>query len=156
MSKRKYTDEQFIQAVKESFSVREALKKLGLSPTGGSYKLFVKRCKMLNLDTSHFTGKGHLKNKTHNWAPKIDLSLILVEDSHYNSNSLRKRLIKENYFKYQCCDCLLSEWRGEPIRLELEHINGVNTDNRIENLKILCPNCHSLTDTYRGKNKKKK
>jgi hypothetical protein len=82
---------------------------------------------------------------------------ILVENSNYtNTNNLRKRLIREGYFKYECCNCKLSEWMGEPMRLELEHINGINTDNRIENLKILCPNCHSLTDTYCGKNKKKK
>lgn len=152
--KKKYTNQQFINVVNNSYSVRGALKELKLSPTGGNYKLFYQRCKFLNLDISHYKGKSHLKNKRHNWAIKKDLKLILTENSSYNSNHLRNRLIKEGYFQPHCYSCSLSQWLNQPIRLELEHINGVNNDNRLSNLTILCPNCHSLTSTYRGKNKK--
>lgn len=81
------------------------------------------------------------------------LSEILVENSNFvNSNNLRKRLIKEGVKEYRCECCKLTEWLGKPIALELHHINGVKSDLRIENLMILCPNCHAITDNYRGKN----
>ena len=151
---RKYTDEQFIEAVKESFSVRECLNKLNLRQTGGNYKQFKNRVKILNLDISHFTGQGHLKGKQNIWHIKTELKDILVIDSTFQSHKLKIRLIKEGLKIYKCECCGNTEWMGNKIPLELDHINGINTDNRIENLKLLCPNCHALTDTYRGKNKK--
>ena len=150
--KRNYTDEDFIEAVKESLSVAQVLSKLGLRPTGGNYKIFHTRVSSLNLDTSHFTGQGHLKGKTHCWTKK-DLSEIMVENSNYQSNKLRKRLLEEGIKEHRCENCGNTEWLGEPISLELDHINGKNTDNRLENLRVICPNCHAQTPTYRGKNK---
>jgi len=82
----------------------------------------------------------------------IPLSEILVKDSIYQSNKLRKRLIKAGLKSHQCETCGLVEWLGSPIPLELDHINGDKHDNRLPNLRIICPNCHALTDTYRGKN----
>jgi len=152
---RKYTDEEFINAVKDSFSFAQVLSKVGLMPTGGNYVLAHKRVKDLELDISHFTGSGHLKGKTHNWGKKKSLAEILVRDSSYTQTSkLRKRLIQEKLMDYKCFCCGGTEWLGKPIPLELEHINGDRFDNRIENLSLLCPNCHAQTDTYRGKNKK--
>lgn len=154
--KRKYTDEQFIETVKNNYSISACLKELGLKPTGGNYKLFHKRLVDLNIDHSHFTGQGHLKGKNHNWTPKRKLEGdILTENSCYNSKSLRKRLIKEGYKKHICECCNNKKWNGKPIPLELDHINGINTDNRLENLRLICPNCHAQTETYRGKNKRK-
>lgn len=156
MTKRKYTDEQFIDAVKKNFSVRNALKTLGVVPAGGSYKLFHQRVKKLNINTSHFTGQGHLKGKTHNWSPKIPLEEVLVKDSEYQSTSkIGKRLIKEGIFINACSRCGINEWQGEKLSLHLDHIDGDNTNNLIENLRLLCPNCHSLTPTYCGRNKGK-
>lgn len=83
------------------------------------------------------------------------LDEVLVAGRLTDSGSLRKRLIRAGYKKAECEECGLSEWRGEPIALELDHINGVHDDNRLVNLRILCPNCHSLTPTWRGRNIKK-
>lgn len=80
------------------------------------------------------------------------LSQILVENSYYQSNKLRIRLLKAGIKSYKCEVCNNSVWNNKPIPLELDHINGINTDNRLENLRFICPNCHAQTDSYRGKN----
>jgi 5-methylcytosine-specific restriction endonuclease McrA len=148
------TDQEVIQAVSNSLSYRQALINLGLKPIGGNYRILQRRIKELSLDTKHFTGQGHLKGKTHNWATKTPLAEILVEGSNYQSYSLKKRLFREKIIENKCSECGLGdEWFGKKINHHLDHINGVNTDNRLENLRLLCPNCHSQTDTYTGKNK---
>lgn len=154
MKNRKWTDEQLIEAIKSSFSVREALQKLGIIPAGGSYKTFHSAVKKLNLDVSHFTGQGHLKGKTHNWSPTKPLDEILIDGSFVQSYKLKNRLIKIGLIKDQCSECELSEWRGQKLSLHLDHIDGNPINNKLDNLRLLCPNCHSLTDTYCGKNKR--
>lgn len=141
--------------VKESYSYAQVLKKLELKPIGGNYRILKNKIKKLNLDISHFTGKGHLKGKTHNWNnTKIPLEEILVEQSTYQSYKLKNRLLKENILENKCCECgLENKWNGKELSLHLDHINGISSDNRIENLRLLCPNCHSQTSTYAGKNK---
>jgi hypothetical protein len=155
MTKRKYTDQQFIDAIKNNFSIRNVLKTLGLAPAGGSYKLFHSRVKKLNLDTSHFTGQSYLKGKKHNWNTKIPLEDILIRGGEYTTTRIGKRLIKENILPNACNRCAINEWQGEKLSLHLDHIDGDNTNNLIENLRLLCPNCHSLTPTYCGRNKGK-
>jgi Zn finger protein HypA/HybF involved in hydrogenase expression len=151
---RKYTLEEFKLAVEQSYSVAQVLTKLGLAPKGGNYGVFHRYKKQHNIDTSHFTGQGHLKGKTHNYTTK-PLEEILVEESDYNSHKLRLRLIGEGIKEHKCECCRLSEWMGQPISLELDHIDGDNKNNKLDNLRVLCPNCHAQTPTYRGKNKKK-
>lgn len=146
-----YSDEQLKEAVKTSLSISQVLSKLGIVCAGGNYKTVKHRIEKLNIDSSHFTGQGHLKGKNHNFNPAKKLKDILVINSYYNSNDLRKRLIKEGVKEYRCECCNNTEWLNIPIALELEHVNGINTDNRISNLKLLCPNCHAQTHTYRGK-----
>mgnify|MGYP000129391452 CR=1 FL=1 len=150
---RKYTDNQFIDAVRLSTSYRQVLSKLGLKEAGGNYSVLKKRIQELGLDTSHMKGQSHLKGKTHEYNKK-PIDYYLKENSHIQSFKLKNRLLDEGLKKHKCEICGITEWMGKPAPIELDHINGKNTDNRIENLRILCPNCHAQTDTYRGKNKK--
>lgn len=151
---RTYTDEQFIEAVKTSMSYRQVLAKLGLKQAGGNYAVMKNRIKDMGLDTSHMTGQAHLKGKTHTYNRR-PLEELLTEDSTYASHKLKLRLIAEGIKQHKCECCGITEWNGQPTPIELDHINGNHNDNRIENLRLLCPNCHAQTDTYRGKNKNK-
>ena len=155
MSKRKWTDEQLIKAVQENKSIAGVIKQLGLKPAGGNYQTVNNKIKELNLDISHFTGQGWNIGLKFNPKPIIPIDEILVKDSNYQSYKLAKRLIKEGYKERKCECCNLTEWLGEPIKLELHHINGCHTDNRLENLQLLCPNCHSYTENWRGRGKKR-
>lgn len=84
--------------------------------------------------------------------PLIPLEEILIENSSYQTNKLRKRLLKEGIKQHKCETCKNTEWNEKPIPLELSHKNGNNSDHRLENLEMICPNCHAQTDSYRGKN----
>jgi hypothetical protein len=145
----KYTKKDFINAVKNNISVASVLKELGLKPTGSNYKFFYYRIEILGLDISHFLGQSHLKGQTHNFSPKKQLSEILVKNSTFlNTSHLRERLVKEGIIEYKCAVCGLLEWQNNKLSLHLDHINGINNDNRLKNLRLLCPNCHSQTSTY--------
>lgn len=153
--KRSFTDEQFVEAIRTSRSIAQTLKKLNLSPFGANYRATKILIEKLGLDISHFTGQGHLKGQTHNWSKKSNLEEILVENSTFVSiGSLKKRLIRELQWEYKCAECnLAGQWNNKYLSLHLDHINGNNRDHRKENLRFLCPNCHSQTHTYCGKNK---
>ena len=107
----------------------------------------------LGVDTSHFKGQGSSK-----WTPRPPtqrrpLEEILVAGRSTSSSSkLKKRLIATGLKDWKCEICGLTEWNGEPIPLELDQVNGRSDDNRLENLRLVCPNCHAQTPTYRGKN----
>ena len=149
----KYTEEQLRSAIESSGSIRQVLSKLGLKEAGGNYETTKKRISKLNIDTSHFHGQAHLKGKTHEYN-KRPIEYYLTENSHHQSHKLKKRLLSEGLKEHKCECCGITEWNGKPAPIELDHINGNHHDNRLENLRILCPNCHAQTDTYRGKNKK--
>ena len=78
---------------------------------------------------------------------------VFKEESHYSNEMVKQRIVSQGMLEYRCIKCGIDKWQGETIVLDLDHINGDNLDNRLENLRFLCPNCHSQTDTYKGRNK---
>lgn len=152
------SDVDFIEAVETSTSIRSLLIKLDVIPAGGNYHTVKHRLNRLEISTDHFLGQGHLKGKSSSpWHFETPLEDIIVKNSTYKGGSykLKNKLFKVGLLEKKCNSCKLEEWKRQPIALELEHINGNSYDNRIENLIVLCPNCHAQTPTYRGKNKRK-
>lgn len=131
----------------------EVLEKLGLDGHSGNHRTLKERIKQDSLNIEEITkkrkeriGKFSIKNKQ-------PLSEILVENSKYSVKSLKKRLVEENVLIYVCDSCKNSgDWMGKKLVLQLEHKNGNSKDNRLGNLCFLCPNCHSQTKTYAGRN----
>jgi hypothetical protein len=141
-----YTEEELKEALTNSNSYLEIHRKLGLKGVG--YKSLRKRIKQLNLDASHIPGLVGVHGAT--------LSEILVKDSEFtHTGHLKEKLFKAGLKQPICEECDISEWRGQTIQFHLHHMNGEHLDNRLENLKILCPNCHSQTENYGHKNRGK-
>jgi hypothetical protein len=151
-SRYSYSEKELYEAVKSSTSIRQVLDKLNIVPAGGNYQTTNRRIQKLNIDTSHFTGQAW--NKGRITGPKRSIEEYLKENTIVQSFKLKSRLIAEGLKQHKCECCGITEWNGQPAPIELDHINGNHHDNRLENLRILCPNCHAQTDTYRGKNKK--
>ena len=151
--KNERSKEEYEEIINLSLSIADVCRKLGIKAVGGNYKTIHDIIKKYNLDTSHFTGKAWNQGIRYKMLkqPK-SLDEILVEGSNYQSLKLKNRLLKEGLKEHICENCGRTEWEGNLIPLELHHINGNKFDNRIENLQLLCPNCHTLTDNYRGKN----
>ena len=143
------TKEQLNEAVLNSKSITGVLHYLKMNVSSKNHNKIKELIETFNIDTSHF--ENVFKNR-----PKKDLNDILIENSIYQSSTLKKRLIKEGLKEDRCeiCGCS-NEWNGKPLTLQLDHINGDHYDNRLENLRIVCPNCHSQTDTF-GKSKPRK
>ena len=150
MKLHKYTLEQLKEAIKTSRSYHQALEKLNIVPAGGNYATIKKAIKYFNLDTDHFTGRAWRKGRT--FAPHRPLSDYLENKQTIQSYKLKKRLLKDGVFKHICQVCNNTHWLSKPIPLELHHIDGNSNNNSLDNLQILCANCHALTDTYRAKN----
>ena len=150
---RTYTDEQFKEAVINSTSIRQVLIKLKLSPEGGSYRVFHKLIKTLDIDISHFKGAGWAQGVS--LQPKRKIEIYLSNTQPITSHKLRIRLIKEGLLPPVCSGCCLTQWMCYPIPLELDHIDGNHYNNEFTNLRLLCPNCHAQTPTHAGKNKGK-
>lgn len=150
---KRWTQEQLIEAVKTSFSIAETLRKLGLKPVGGNYNVINGNIKRLNLDISHFTGMLWSKGKRLGYKKRLEEYLIIYDkDTHVSTHVIRKRLIKESYKEHKCEMCGLTHWKNSLIPLELHHIDGNRYNCLLENLQVICPNCHALTSNYRGKN----
>lgn len=148
-----FTKEQIKEAVSKSTTKKEMMEHLGLGQS--RYTALYKKINMhideFDIDISHF------KKRTDNAQAKlrIPLSEILAGlHPDYQTFKLHKRLIREGIFERRCSRCFLAEWQERPIPLELNHKNGKSWDHRLDNLELLCRNCHGLTDTFAGKNKK--
>ena len=150
---RSYSPEELRAAIASSRSIRQALLKLGVKGEGGNYKTIHRDISELNIDISHMTGRGWRLGDSRPVTPPRAISELLVPGSMVSGYQLKKRLLREGMLEAVCQTCGLRTWRGHPLALELDHVNGVNSDNRIENLRLLCPNCHSQTPTYRGRNR---
>jgi hypothetical protein len=153
MTKHRYSEQQLRNAIMNARSIRQALINLGISSEGGNYRVIHKAIKVYNIDISHFTNQGWAKGKS--FAPKRPLSDYIENNVPISSHKLRLRLLKENVFEHKCSSCSLESWLEKPIPLELDHKDGNHENNKLTNLRLLCPNCHALTSTYRGKNKSK-
>lgn len=152
---RRFHDDQLHDVVRSSTSYAGVLRKLGYTPSGGMHRFIKGHIKRLDLDTSHFVGQAWGKGKTNtNGFKARPLEEVLVNGSTVGNARLLRRLIREGLLAARCQICGRAQWRCQPIPLELDHINGDPTDNRFENLRVLCPNCHALTPTYCGRENK--
>lgn len=143
------SDKDFIELIKNSTNIKEVLFKLGYSTVGNSwgYSQVKERMLILNLTPYDFKGRSVLSIQQN----KLIKTYDLFKNKHPRT-VIRRRIIKENLLPYKCAICGIDSWNGKKLSLELDHINGINNDNRLENLRFLCPNCHSQTSTYGSKN----
>ncbi len=143
------SDGEFIELINNSSSTADVLRSLDYSVKGNSwaYQIVAERMNKLNIS---FGKKISYRNgKTE----KLPLEKVLIKDSEYNRTKLKDRLVAEGLKEYRCECCGLSEWMNKPISLQLHHINGIHNDNRLSNLQLLCPNCHSQTGNFGTKGK---
>ena len=146
---RKYTKEILENVAKECLSFRQMLQKFGLKETGGNYSNIQNRCKEFNVDTSHFYGQNWNKFGHPNFGNNLDINKRFVKhNKRISANKTKEILLNHKLKEYKCEICGCTEWMGKSITLQLHHINGDGTDDRLENLQLLCPNCHSQTDSY--------
>lgn len=145
-------DEAVVRAVAESKGLAEVMRKLGMHVGSSSYRWLHDRIADLGVDTSHFVGPGWRKGSTTSVVPPRPLEEILVAGRPFNNSNLRRRLLREGLKDHRCEICGNTHWNGRRISLELDHINGDRSDNRLENLRLISPNCHAQTATYRGRN----
>lgn len=154
MEKNVISKERAEEICKQVYSVADFCRMVGWKPVGGNYRIFYKYVKEYNLDISHFTGqKSNLGNKNNVGLPE---ERFFRKDKLIKSSDLMKKLLSIGR-EYRCenKNCGISEWHGKAIKLQIHHIDGDHFNNELDNLQILCPNCHSQTDTYAGKKNKK-
>jgi hypothetical protein len=155
MAKRSWTDEQLEEAIRASRSWAQVIRALNLKAGGGTYAHLQKVAEEQGFSSEHFTGQGwnvgqDFRQFSTNRRP-IE-AYLETNGVPIGSDRLRRRLLSEGLKDHVCEICRRTQWMSQAIPLELDHINGDNKDNRIDNLRLLCPNCHAQTDTYCGKN----
>jgi hypothetical protein len=147
----KFTDYDIIELLNSSISIKKILEKLGYNTNGSAnYKLFKNECEKRNIIIPNYKNNLNVNIKL-----RYSNEDVFIENSTYSRYHLKKRVIKQNLIEYKCVGCdNIGEWNGKDLVLQLEHINGINNDNRLDNLCFLCPNCHTQTNTYAGKQHK--
>ena len=154
---RSWTDQQLVEAALRSRSVAQVLKVLGLYPTGSNYHSIWKYVNMLGISTSHWTGRGSNRGPNHiGGSDKLSPQLVLVvgrRGSLKEATFRLRRAMIESGIPEVCSECGVgTSWNSKPLTLSIDHRNGVSTDNRPENVRFLCPNCHSQTPNSGAKN----
>lgn len=147
-----FTDEALRHAVATSRSIVGVIRALDEEPTSARRRSVQRAIERLEIDTSHMTGQGWRLGSRKSVVPAKPLVELLIAGRTFQSRHLKRRLLQEGIKEHRCEHCGLSEWQDDPIPLEIDHINGRRDDNRLENIRLLCPNCHALTPTYRGRN----
>jgi 5-methylcytosine-specific restriction endonuclease McrA len=147
-----YPEDDVRRAVQVSRSMAQVFVRLGEPWSSRKQAQLKRRLQDLGIQTSHFLGGAWRRGSRTPVVPARPLDEVLVVGRRVASNNLKHRLFQEGLKPRVCENCGLRQWRGRPISLELDHVNGRKDDNRLENLRILCPNCHAQTDTYRGRN----
>ncbi|MER7400151.1 HNH endonuclease signature motif containing protein [Streptomyces sp. NPDC000151] len=154
----RWTKDVLEAAVTSSTSMCEVLRHLGLDVVGGHHTHISRRIRALGIDTSHFGESERTKRSPHR---RRTLEELLVEQDPANARRTHPDRLKGAMLAHgvseRCALCGTGTlWRGRPLPLEVDHVDGNWRDNRLENLRLLCPNCHSCTDTYRGRNKRRR
>ena len=158
MALRKYDKEWLEELCKNSYSYAEVLQKAGRKQAGGNQSVLKKKIEEFDIDISHFTGQRWQQspNQKDNKVSreKYEIEEIFVKNSPVSQKVMRGYVERHQLLDYHCQNCGCDgKWQDGEISLEIDHIDGDNTNNQLSNLRYLCPNCHALTETYRGKNK---
>lgn len=147
----KYTKENLTPAVKASKSYAGVLRFLGLKQAGGTQSNIKKRIEKFKINTDHFTGMGWNIGSISNMRKSAKDILILKNNDIRTKAPMLRRALLEIGHLYECSECFISEYNGKDITLHVDHIDGNYNDNRKENVRFLCPNCHSQTETFGNK-----
>jgi 5-methylcytosine-specific restriction endonuclease McrA len=136
------TKSELLKAVEGAQSMSEVVRRLGLNKSSSTYATLKKSFEYHNIKTDF---------KRHRSTKPYKVEDIFCENSTYDRTTLRNKIIKEEILQYKCSECGIISWNGQKLSLQLDHINGVSNDNRLKNLRFLCPNCHSQTKTWGNK-----
>ena len=155
---RRYDKEWLTELCADSYSYAEVLRKAGRKQGGGAQETLKKKIEEFEVDISHFTGmhwQASPNQVPQQGREKYTLEEVFVKDSPVTQKVLRGYVERHQVIEYKCVNCGCDgNWQGGVISLEIDHIDGDNSNNELDNLRYLCPNCHALTETYRGRNKK--
>ncbi len=154
-TKYKYTPEMLAEAAAESLSIADVLRRLGITIAGGNHAHISRQLKRFGIDTSHFLGQAHHGGRrSGRRLPPEEVLRVCPPGSPRTKPPLLRRALQEAGVPYRCDSCKIEgTWEGGPLTLHVDHLNGDWLDNRINNLRFLCPNCHSQTENFAGKNK---
>jgi 5-methylcytosine-specific restriction endonuclease McrA len=140
-----FSGTELLNAVEASQSMAEVVRRLGLNKSSTTYATLKK-------DFAHHNIQPQFKKRSRNTIP-YTFEEMFCENSTCDRSTLRNRIIKEEIFKYECSECGIIDWNTKPLTMQLDHIDGNPHNHKLDNLRMICPNCHGQTETWCGKNK---